>query len=85
MPGLVDNVAQGVRRSKITLTGPEISTIFRPVLQEIVALVNGLIASTRRTVKAVLLVGVLARVPTCENPCDQQSVATSRSWYHLMG
>ena len=57
MPGLVDNVAQGVRRSKIALTGPEISTIFRPVLQEIVALVNRQIASTRRTVKAGLLVG----------------------------
>ena len=57
VPGLVDNTNQGVRRGKFTLTGAEIVQIFSPVLSEIIALVGGQILSTKREVKAVLLVG----------------------------
>ena len=57
MPGLVDNAQQGVRRGKFSLGGPEIVQIFSPVLDEVIALVNGQITSTKREVKAVLLVG----------------------------
>ncbi len=57
VPGLVDNSQQGVKRGKFSLSGSEIVQIFSPVLDEVVALVIGQIKSTKREVKAVLLVG----------------------------
>ncbi|MCJ1392989.1 hypothetical protein MMC18_005861 [Xylographa bjoerkii] len=57
VPGLVDDPVQGVRRGRFILKGTDIVNIFGPVLPEIIALVKGQIASTRRHVKAVLLVG----------------------------
>ncbi|MCJ1473625.1 hypothetical protein MMC13_002276, partial [Lambiella insularis] len=57
VPGLVDNAAQGVRRGKFTMQGSDIVNVFAPVLREIIALVKGQISSTKRDVKAVLLVG----------------------------
>lgn len=57
VPGLVDNVQQGVKRSKFSLSGHDIVQIFSPVLEEVIALVKGQISSTKREVKAVLLVG----------------------------
>ena len=57
VPGLVDDASQGVRRGKFTLQGSDIVNIFAPVLREIISLVKGQIKSTKRKVKAVLLVG----------------------------
>lgn len=57
MPGFVDNANQGVKRGKFSLSGPEIVQMFSPVLDEVIALVKGQILSTKREVKAVLLVG----------------------------
>ena len=57
VPGLVDDPVHGVRRGKYTLQGSDIVEIFKPVLQEIIALVKGQISGTSRKVKAVLLVG----------------------------
>ena len=53
----MDNRQQGVQRSKFRLKGNEIIQIFRPVLDEIIALVQGQISSTKRKVKAIILVG----------------------------
>ena len=41
----------------MTVPGEDIATIFIPVIQEIVKLVEGQIAATERPIKAVLLVG----------------------------
>ena len=57
VPGLVNNVQQGIKRGKFGLGGSEIVQIFSPVLDEVIALVNDQISSTQREVKAVLLVG----------------------------
>ena len=57
VPGLVDSVDQGVERGKFVLTGSQLLSIFRPVLQDIISLVKGQISATNRDVKAVLLVG----------------------------
>ncbi len=57
VPGLLDDPEQRIKRGKITVPGEEIATIFRPVIQEIIKLVEGQIASTQRSIKAVLLVG----------------------------
>lgn len=46
-----------IKRGKISVPGEDIATIFRPVIQEIIKHVEGQIASTRRPIKAVLLVG----------------------------
>ena len=57
MSGLVDDEGQGIRRGKLKLSGTQLSTIFRPVFDEIIALVMGQISATAKPVKAVLLVG----------------------------
>lgn len=57
VPGLLDDASTGVRKSKFTLQGTDIVNIFAPVLREIISLVKGQIKSTKRKVKAVLLVG----------------------------
>lgn len=57
VPGLVDDPAQGVRRGKFRMTGLQVSSIFEPVVQEIVTLVKGQIAATGKKVNAVLMVG----------------------------
>ena len=46
-----------MQRSKFNLKGDQIIQIFRPVLDEIIALVKGQISSTKRKIKAVILVG----------------------------
>ena len=53
----MNNRQQGVQRNKFSLKGDEIIQIFSPVLAEIVALVKGQISSTKRKVKAAILVG----------------------------
>ncbi|CAD6584316.1 MAG: hypothetical protein ASARMPREDX12_001622 [Alectoria sarmentosa] len=57
VPGLVDNVQQGVRRGKWNLTGDRMSNIFNPVIRETIGLVKDQIRATRREITAVLLVG----------------------------
>lgn len=57
VPGLADDPAQGVRRGKFRITGAQVSKIFEPVVQDVVTLVKGQIASTGKKVKAVLMVG----------------------------
>ena len=57
VPGLVDDPEQGVRRGKFRMTGAQVSQIFEPVIQEVLTLVQGQIASTGKKVKAVLMVG----------------------------
>ena len=46
-----------MQRGKFSLKGDEIIQIFSPVLDEIIALVKGQISSTKRKIKAVILVG----------------------------
>lgn len=41
----------------MTLTGPEVKTIFDPVVKEVLRLVTGQIDAAKRPVKAVILVG----------------------------
>ena len=53
----MNNREQGVQRSKFNLKGDQIIQIFSPVLDEIIALVKGQISSTKRKIKAVVLVG----------------------------
>lgn len=57
VPGLRDNSRRDVRRGRYRLTGSDIRTIFDPVVKEIVSLVLGQVAATKKNVKAVLLVG----------------------------
>lgn len=63
VPGLVNDPVQGVQRGKFSLNGSEVAQIFKPVLDEIITLVKGQVASTNRTVKAVLLVGGFGESP----------------------
>ena len=53
----MNNRQQGVQRNKFSLKGDAIIQIFSPVLEEIIALVKGQISSTKRKIKAVILVG----------------------------
>ena len=53
----MNNRQQGVQRNKFSLKGDAIIQIFSPVLAEIVALVKGQISSTKREIKAIILVG----------------------------
>lgn len=46
-----------VRRGRFRLSRSDIQTIFKPVVNEVLALVMGQIAATKTSVKAVLLVG----------------------------
>ena len=57
VPGLADNASQGVRRSKLKMSGEDVKKIFDPVVDEVIGLVQGQIRATRKPVKAVLLVG----------------------------
>ncbi|KAL8719795.1 MAG: hypothetical protein Q9225_003230 [Loekoesia sp. 1 TL-2023] len=57
LPGLSDNIANGVHRGRLCLTGSDVSNIFKPVIREVIKLVNGQIDATEAHVKAVLLVG----------------------------
>ncbi len=41
VPGLVNDPVQGVHRGKFSLNGTEVAQIFRPVLDEIIALLKG--------------------------------------------
>lgn len=55
--GLQDNPERGIRRSKFCLTGPEVRKIFKPVIHEVIKLIEGQIEITKSKVKAILLVG----------------------------
>ena len=57
VPGLKDNSLYNVRRGRLRLTGSDVSTIFEPVIKEVINLVNSQINATEAQVKAVLLVG----------------------------
>ena len=57
VPGLSDDPQQRIKRGKLSVPGEDVATIFRPVIQEIIRLVEGQISSTQRPIKAVLLVG----------------------------
>ena len=57
VPGLEDNVNLGIRKNKITLAGAEVRAIFEPVLKEVVSLVTGQIKASKKSVKAVIMVG----------------------------
>ncbi|KAL8974351.1 MAG: hypothetical protein Q9197_001396 [Variospora fuerteventurae] len=57
VPGLKDNVRHNVRRGRLRLTGADVSTIFEPVIREVIKLVNDQIDATKARVKAVLMVG----------------------------
>lgn len=54
---LADDPAEGIRRGRLRLTKDIIKTIFEPVIEEIIRLVQNQIKETSRTVKAILLVG----------------------------
>lgn len=57
VPGLADNAALGIKRNKMTLPGTEVRLIFEPVLNEVTKLVMDQLKSSKKHVKAVLLVG----------------------------
>ncbi|KAI9856327.1 MAG: hypothetical protein M1813_009163 [Trichoglossum hirsutum] len=58
IPGIGKNPALGVERAgKLRLSNREVRAIFDPVVNEVVSLVKSQIKATRRTVRAVLMVG----------------------------
>ncbi|KAH8587392.1 hypothetical protein B0O99DRAFT_641981 [Bisporella sp. PMI_857] len=57
VPGLATNPRLGIRRNKLTLPPDDVREILKPVIDEVVQLVRKQIRSTKREVKAVLLVG----------------------------
>ena len=57
VPVLSDNSELGIRKNKLTLAGTEVRAIFEPVLKEVLRLVTGQINATKKSVKAVILVG----------------------------
>ncbi|KAI4286825.1 MAG: hypothetical protein L6R35_003918 [Caloplaca aegaea] len=54
---VTDNIQHNVRRSRLRLTGADVSIIFEPVIEEVIQLVNDQIDATKAQVKAVLMVG----------------------------
>ena len=63
VPGLLDNPGLAVLRGKLEVTGPEMKTIFDPVIDEVLKLVKGQIEATKTSIKAVLLVGGFGQNP----------------------
>ena len=55
--GLADNRSLGVRRGRFALKASDLQAIFEPVIQEVIKLVRGQIASSQVPIRAVLLVG----------------------------
>ena len=59
VPGMRDNAAKGIRRGKLRMTGDEVEAIFKPVVQETIALIRDQInaAAAGSPVSTILLVG----------------------------
>ena len=63
VPGLADDISQGVQKGKFRLSGVELSKIFQPVITKTIILVQEQMRTTERSVKAVLLVGGFGQSP----------------------
>ena len=57
LPGLPNNDRLGIRRGKMIITPSQMQAIFDPIIEQVIALVKGQIATTKKQIKAVLLVG----------------------------
>jgi molecular chaperone DnaK (HSP70) len=57
VPGLSNNERLGIRRGRLNIKHAEVKGIFDPIVDNIIQLVKDQIASTSKTIKAVLLVG----------------------------
>lgn len=59
--GIADREDIGVRRGKIKLSGKDMGEIFKPIMKEILELVQGQIQASKEKVSAVFLVGGLGQ------------------------
>jgi len=57
VPGLGDNAQLGIRRGRFALSGDDVKAIFEPVVGEVTRLVMAQIKDSKKTIKAVLMVG----------------------------
>lgn len=57
VPGLANNERLGIRRGRLTMKATDINHIFDPVINKIIDLLRDQISTTRKAIKAVLLVG----------------------------
>lgn len=59
-PGVADNAAAGLEQGFLTVTSPEIGSIFKPIIEEVIKLVDGQISQLRsagKSISALILVG----------------------------
>jgi hypothetical protein len=57
VPGLANNEKLGIRRGRLLVTPAEMRAVFEPVVTEVIDLVQAQIVSSKRKIRAVLLVG----------------------------
>ena len=55
--GLRDDERRGVRRGRLRVTGDEVATLFKPVVEEVLALVKKQMHATEQPLSAILLMG----------------------------
>ena len=57
VPGICDNAELGVKRGRFHLTGAHVKVMFDPIIHEVTNLIQEQMKSTKKKVKAILLVG----------------------------
>lgn len=91
VPGLVNDSVQGVHRGKFSLNGTQVAQIFKPVLDEIIALVKGQstflsfwlsVGDPQAVSRGVFYLGVLLIINVCSLQ-EVKSRAMLESPYHL--
>lgn len=63
VPGLSDNSAKGVKRNRLRLSRAEMECLFEPSVIATTVLVKAQVKKTKKTVKAILLVGGFGQSP----------------------
>jgi len=57
VPGMADSVSLGIRRGRMKISAEEMSGIFDPIIEKVIALTQSQIRNTKMPVRTVLLVG----------------------------
>jgi len=57
VPGLPNNARLGIRRGRMNVKAADLKVVFEPVVEKVIELVKGQIQSSKKKIKAVLLVG----------------------------
>lgn len=57
MPGIANNAELGIRRGRLTIKPAEMNSIFEPIVLKVIDLVKGQMSATKKSIRAVLLVG----------------------------